>query len=65
MIDMYKLKSMSLDEDGVLHVGAGAKWGDIYTYIEEHDRGAIGGRQKDVGIEGYIPLGLLMPCFWY
>lgn len=58
VIDLRSLTSMSLGEDGVLHVGGGAKWGEIYTYLEEKNRTAIGGRQKDVGIGGYMLGGL-------
>lgn len=61
VIDLRNLTSMSLDGDGVLHVGSGAKWGEIYTYLEEHGRVAIGGRQKDVGVGGYMLGGLSAP----
>ncbi|KAI0150225.1 FAD-binding domain-containing protein [Xylariaceae sp. FL1272] len=62
LIDLQKLKTLSLDADGVLQVGAGNRWGEVYTYLEEHGRSPIGGRQDDVGISGYL-LGGGMPAF--
>ena len=62
VIDMSKLNTMSLCEDGIiLLVGAGARWGDIYSYLEEHGRTAVGGRQKDVGIGGFMLGGMYEP----
>ncbi|KAK7751446.1 hypothetical protein SLS62_006531 [Diatrype stigma] len=62
VIDLRNLTSMSVGEDGVLHVGSGAKWGEIYTYLEKKNLTAIGGRNNDVGIGGYM-LGGGMPAF--
>ena len=59
VVDMARVATMSLGEGGILRVGAGARWGDIYTYLEEHGRVAVGGRQKDVGIGGFMLGGRL------
>ncbi|KAH9890763.1 FAD-binding domain-containing protein [Xylariomycetidae sp. FL2044] len=62
VIDLAQLKTLHLDPDGVLQVGAGNRWGDVYDYLEERERTAIGGRHKDVGVSGFL-LGGGMPAF--
>ena len=51
-----------MGEDGVLHVGAGVRWGEVYTYLEKLDRTAIGAKHHDVGVGGFI-LGAGLPAF--
>ncbi|KAI1169675.1 6-hydroxy-D-nicotine oxidase [Nemania sp. FL0916] len=62
LIDVSELKTLSLGADGVLQMGAGNRWGDVYTYLEKHGLSPIGGRQNDVGVSGYL-LGGGMPAF--
>lgn len=62
VINLQGLKTLHLDADGVLQVGAGNKWGDVYSYLEERELTVIGGRHKDVGVSGYL-LGGGMPAF--
>ena len=33
LIDLRDVNSLSLDEDGTLHAGGGATWGDVYTFL--------------------------------
>ncbi|KAI1267656.1 hypothetical protein F5Y18DRAFT_378391 [Xylariaceae sp. FL1019] len=55
VIDIHKLSSLSLDRDAsVLHVGAGATWGDVYSFLEEQGLSAIGGRDTAVGVAGFL-----------
>ncbi|KAI1499123.1 6-hydroxy-D-nicotine oxidase [Biscogniauxia marginata] len=62
VIDLCDLKSLSLDDDRILHAGAGNRWGEVYTYLEEKNLSVVGGRQRDVGISGYL-LGGGMSAF--
>lgn len=59
VINLQGLKTLHLDADGVLQVGAGNKWGDVYSYLEERELTVIGGRHKDVGVSGYLLGGTL------
>lgn len=38
-------------------VGPGSRWGEVMTILDTHDRCIVGGRDGDVGVGGYIPLG--------
>ncbi len=58
----HKLKELVLDADGVLHAGAGVTWGEIYGHLEMHGRSAVGGRDNNVGVSGFL-LGGGMPLF--
>ncbi|KAI0113324.1 6-hydroxy-D-nicotine oxidase [Daldinia grandis] len=62
LIDLRDLNTLEIDEDGILQAGAGNTWGDIYAFLEKKGLSAIGGRQSDVGISGYL-LGGGMPAF--
>ncbi|KAI1322806.1 FAD-binding domain-containing protein [Xylariaceae sp. FL0255] len=50
LIDVSELKTLSLCPDGVLQMGAGNRWGEVYAYLEEHGRMPIGGRQNGIGL---------------
>ncbi|KAL1592034.1 hypothetical protein SLS60_011626 [Paraconiothyrium brasiliense] len=41
----------------VLSVGTGAKWGDVYDYLEKAGRAAVGSRESSVGVGGFITGG--------
>lgn len=59
---MRDLNTLEIDSDGILQAGAGNTWGNVYTFLEGKGLSAIGGRQSDVGISGYL-LGGGMPAF--
>ncbi|KAI0379083.1 hypothetical protein F5Y04DRAFT_290559 [Hypomontagnella monticulosa] len=55
VIDLRKLQSLSLDkENGILRTGAGCTWGEVYSYLEENNLSAIGGRDVAVGVAGFL-----------
>ena len=58
LLDLRDVNSLSLDEDGTLHAGGGATWGDVYTFLEERGRSVIGARNLDVGLGGYTLGGM-------
>ncbi|KAI1099513.1 6-hydroxy-D-nicotine oxidase [Jackrogersella minutella] len=62
LLDLKGLKLLHIGDDGVLQVGAGNTWGDVYSFLEDRGLSAIGGRQSDVGISGYL-LGGGMTAF--
>ncbi|KAI0196912.1 6-hydroxy-D-nicotine oxidase [Astrocystis sublimbata] len=62
VIDLRDIKSLSLRDDGVVQIGGGATWGDIYTFLEDRGRSIIGARNLDVGVGGYT-LGGGMSAF--
>ncbi|RYP67413.1 hypothetical protein DL771_007244 [Monosporascus sp. 5C6A] len=63
VIDMRDIKSLSLnDGDGTLRAGGGSTWSDVYAFLEERGRSAIGARNFGVGVGGYT-LGGGMPAF--
>ncbi|KAF7594715.1 hypothetical protein BBP40_008608 [Aspergillus hancockii] len=41
-------------EEGVVEVGAGLKWKDVYTYLDAFKVTVAGGRELDVGVGGLI-----------
>ncbi|KAI8965117.1 hypothetical protein F5Y11DRAFT_36641 [Daldinia sp. FL1419] len=62
LIDLRDLKTLEIGGEGILRAGAGNTWGNVYAYLDEKDLSAVGGRQSDVGISGYL-LGGGMPAF--
>ncbi|CAN8100049.1 unnamed protein product [Discula destructiva] len=57
VFDLRGIKGKSLDDDGVLHAGAGNVWGDIYPFLEEQGRVPVGGRELGVGLGGFLTSG--------
>ncbi|KAL1862680.1 hypothetical protein Daus18300_008478 [Diaporthe australafricana] len=57
VLDLRGLNSKTLDGENVLHAGGGSLWGDIYPYLEEHGRSPIGGRERQVGLGGFLTGG--------
>ncbi|KAJ5266933.1 hypothetical protein N7478_009741 [Penicillium angulare] len=55
VLDIRQLssKELSLDKT-VAQVGSGSTWGEVYTWLEEQKLSAIGGRDQDVGIGGFL-----------
>ena len=52
-IAMTNLSSIEVNADKtVASVGAGAKWLDVYTYLDGLDLSVAGGRNGDVGVAG-------------
>lgn len=63
VLDIRRLQSRSLGTDGVARIGAGNTWGDVYAWLEERELSAVGGRDKEVGLAGFLLGGIcqLMP----
>lgn len=57
VLDLRGLNSKTLDSENVLHAGGGSIWDDIYRYLEEHERSPIGGRERQVGLGGFLTGG--------
>ncbi|KAI8625042.1 hypothetical protein F5Y19DRAFT_451994 [Xylariaceae sp. FL1651] len=54
-IDMTSLTSLSLSDDGsVVSVGAGARWIDVYAYLDPFNVQVAGGRNGQVGVGGLL-----------
>jgi hypothetical protein len=54
VLDLRELKSLSVDDNGLLRAGAGATWGEIYTFLQERELSVIGARHPGVGVSGYL-----------
>lgn len=55
VIDLHDLNTISIDKSSrIAKVAAGSTWGQVYTFLEEYGLTAIGARQKDVGVGGYL-----------
>lgn len=52
-IDLSGINSVSLSEDGsVASVGSGARWGDVYRFLDRRGQAIVGGRDGRVGVGG-------------
>ncbi|PIG81073.1 hypothetical protein AARAC_010256 [Aspergillus arachidicola] len=58
VLDIRQLQSKELTSDGVARVGSGNTWGEVYAWLEEQKLSAIGGRDQQVGLGGFL-LGAL------
>ncbi|KAI1144298.1 6-hydroxy-D-nicotine oxidase [Hypoxylon sp. FL0543] len=55
VLDLRDLNSISLDEStGIASIGPGCTWGQVYAFLEDYGLTTTGGRQKDVGVGGFI-----------
>ncbi|KAI1413659.1 6-hydroxy-D-nicotine oxidase [Hypoxylon sp. FL1857] len=55
VVDLRDLNSISIDESsGVAHVGPGSTWGQVYAFLEDYGLTVTGGRQRDVGVGGFM-----------
>ncbi|WP_195760648.1 FAD-binding oxidoreductase [Agromyces kandeliae] len=52
MIDLSALSSIEVAGDGLVHVGAGAHWGDVAATLAPHGLGVTSGDTRDVGVGG-------------
>lgn len=60
VLDIRQLRSKALGADGIARVGAGSTWGEVYAWLEEQGRSAIGGRDAQVSLGGFV-LGGISP----
>lgn len=52
-IDLARMKNVEIAGDKkTAKVGAGARWGDVYTSVEKENLMVVGGRVADVGVGG-------------
>lgn len=58
VLDLRQLQSRELLEDGSARCGAGNTWGDVYSWLEEKKLSAIGGRDRNVGLAGFLLGGM-------
>lgn len=65
VIDLTNLNSMTLDNDGILHAGAGSTWGDVYAWLEARDRSVMGSRSAELSLSGFLLGGTLhqLQCY--
>ncbi len=55
LIDLSSLNATSYDASkNTVIVGAGARWGDLYHYLDPYEMTVVGGRVLDVGVGGLI-----------
>ena len=53
LIALSQLTELSLSADGSLaYVGPGNRWGQVYKFLEPHDKLVVGGRMGAVGVGG-------------
>ncbi|EUC40011.1 hypothetical protein COCMIDRAFT_41583 [Bipolaris oryzae ATCC 44560] len=54
-VNMAGLSNVELREsEGLVRVGAGAKWGDVYKELDKSNRTVVGGRLTGVGVGGLL-----------
>ncbi|KAF2198554.1 FAD-binding domain-containing protein [Delitschia confertaspora ATCC 74209] len=54
LIDLQDLDDLSLNSEEELTTGPGNRWIDIYNFLSNYKLGAIGGRDGDVGVPGFL-----------
>ncbi|ODA81015.1 hypothetical protein RJ55_03976 [Drechmeria coniospora] len=54
VVDIRQLQSRDLTSDGIAQVGPGNTWGEVYAWLEEQKLSAIGGRDQQVGLGGFL-----------
>ncbi|KAJ5608677.1 6-hydroxy-D-nicotine oxidase [Penicillium herquei] len=54
VLDIRQLQSKELGSDGVARVGSGNTWGDVYSWLQENNLSAMGGRDHNVGLGGLL-----------
>ena len=60
VIDMTSINEVTVNTDRtVTLVGAGAKWSDVYSYLDPMHLAVVGGRAAQVGVGGLTLGGLL------
>ncbi|KAL2811975.1 hypothetical protein BJX63DRAFT_422047 [Aspergillus granulosus] len=54
LIDMSRIRQVTISEDeSVAGIGAGARWMDVYSVLEEKGLAVVGGRASTVGVGGF------------
>lgn len=65
LIDLSNMDKLSISEDNrIVSVGPGARWGKVYEYLDPYDVTVIGGRFPHVGVGGLM-LGGIFPVRIY
>ncbi|GAQ44259.1 hypothetical protein AtubIFM55763_011527 [Aspergillus tubingensis] len=56
VLDIRELRSKELlsDQEGIARFGSGNTWGEVYAWLEERGLSAIGGRDSQVGLGGFL-----------
>lgn len=55
LIDMQGFKGVHIHpEKGTVTIGAGERWGSVYSALESHGLAVAGGRVERVGVGGFI-----------
>ncbi|KAF2026973.1 FAD-binding domain-containing protein, partial [Setomelanomma holmii] len=56
LIDMQDINHLSMQagNDSIAKIGSGVRWAEIYEYLDNRRFGAVGGRDGDVGVAGYL-----------
>ncbi|KAH8669174.1 hypothetical protein BX600DRAFT_480934 [Xylariales sp. PMI_506] len=55
VVDLRYLNQITISDDReTVSLGPGARWGDVYQYLEPHGLLVVGGRAFDVGVGGFI-----------
>jgi FAD/FMN-containing dehydrogenase len=55
LIDLSRMNSISISEDTkTFAVGPGARWGQVYEYLDPYNVTAVGGRVAQVGVGGLL-----------
>ncbi|MFD4421893.1 FAD-binding oxidoreductase [Agromyces sp. NPDC058484] len=52
VIDLAEFTSIDVDDDGLVTVGGGARWGDVAAALAPHGLGISSGDTSDVGVGG-------------
>lgn len=62
VFDIRQFQSKELSSDRVARVGSGNTWGEVYAWLEEQKLSAIGGRDQQVGLGGFLLGGICLFC---
>jgi FAD/FMN-containing dehydrogenase len=55
LIDLAELNGMTISEDRkTFSVGPGARWGQVYDFLDPYDVTVVGGRVPQVGVGGLL-----------
>ncbi|PYH81523.1 FAD-binding domain-containing protein [Aspergillus uvarum CBS 121591] len=54
VLDISRFREMEVTADGVARVGAGCTWGEVYGWLEARGLEAVGARQVQVGVAGFV-----------
>lgn len=60
VLDIRELRSKEIlpDQQGIARFGSGNTWGEVYAWLEERGLSAIGGRDSQVGLGGFLLGGM-------